>query len=78
MDRYVHKRDLDKADKDLFESYKNLAAQRLKKKPITKKEKDSATKCLETRKRILLKLESIRGHPSNNGLPSRFRNGGGS
>lgn len=75
VDRNVHKKDLEKADRDVFEAFKNVATYRLKKKPLTKKEKDSATKTLEGRKRVLVKLESIRG-PRDNGIMNIYRNGG--
>ncbi|CAL8123821.1 unnamed protein product [Orchesella dallaii] len=61
LGRNSQKRELEKADKDVLEAYKNIASCRLKKKPLTKKEKDAATKALEARNKVLTKLDSKQG-----------------
>ncbi|ODM94611.1 Transcriptional adapter 3-B [Orchesella cincta] len=68
LDRNTQKRELEKADKDVLEAYKTVASCRLKKKPLTKKEKDAANKALEARKKVLGKLGSSGSTTNGNGV----------
>jgi hypothetical protein len=54
---------LEKADKEVLEAYKTIASLKLKKKPVTKKEKDVATKAIENRERILQKINPSKSEP---------------
>jgi len=70
LERNSQKKELEKADKDVLEAYKTIASCRLKKKPLTKKEKDAATKALDARRKVLTKLGSGGSGGTQNGAGS--------
>ncbi|CAG7678018.1 unnamed protein product [Allacma fusca] len=57
LERAGYKRELEKADKDVLEAYRIISNCRLKKKALTKREKDIAAKALEARTAVLNKLQ---------------------
>jgi hypothetical protein len=54
------KEDLAKADKEVLESYKFVHSSRVKRKPISKKDRDIAFKALQNREGALEKLGAIK------------------
>jgi len=69
LERATYKKDLEKADKDVLEAYKTIASLKMKKKPVTKKEKEAATKAIENREKVLKKINPRSSQPQSVGEP---------
>ncbi|XP_055530180.1 transcriptional adapter 3 [Wyeomyia smithii] len=62
MKRIEVKRKLDRVDQDIIECYKKITAARLKRRPLTKQERDEAYRLAEEQKRLSDQLERMPVH----------------
>ncbi|CAG7815409.1 unnamed protein product [Allacma fusca] len=60
LDRVEAKRSLEKADKELLEAYRIVCVSRSKKKPLSKREREVASRALQNRRTALEKLQHTR------------------
>lgn len=71
MKRLEVKRKLDAVDQEIIETYKKVSAAKLKRKPLTKQERDEVFRLTEEQKRLSDLLESMP-------IPGNFSNAGSS
>lgn len=62
MKRIEVKRKLDRVDQEIIENYKKITAARLKRRPLTKQERDEAYRLVEEQKRLSDQLERMPVH----------------
>ncbi|XP_055594107.1 transcriptional adapter 3 [Uranotaenia lowii] len=62
MKRIEVKRKLDRVDQEIIESFKKILAARLKRRPLTKQERDEAYRLVEEQKRLSDQLERMPVH----------------
>jgi hypothetical protein len=57
--RSNYKKELEKADKEVIDAYRAIASCRLRRKPLTQKEKNGAAKALANRQNAIEKLGAV-------------------